>query len=475
MTCLPGCDSDSASVEQPAAPTPDPTTGIVRAGWSVTDVVQVGRDWVSGYYVAQLRVTKGPDAGAVGRVPLIVRSVPGDTAAVVVQVPVNTWQAYNPWGGKSLYTFNSTGGVAATKVSFDRPYAEDVGVPVPWGVELQAVRFLEREGVDVSYVTDADVDRDPGLLMNHRLAVSIGHDEYWSHRQRDAFEAALGRSTNIAVLGANAAYWQIRYENSRRTVVSWRSPQADPVKDTRTRTTQFRSLRPRRPECRLFGVMYAYNAQRSADAPPTPYRLVAPGGDPWLAGAGIARGDEIPGIVGYEWDSLVPGCFPGRITPLLQATLVGEDGRVHPAEAVRGVARSGARVFASGSIEFSWALDSFGGHTPSVPIQVLMRNALHDLTRPASPSAVHVSTRGAAVSVRVRKRNDPRVRSVAIYVHPGARAFALGDSGVRLVCRAASGACLDHVRGRTVRYAAVAIDRWGRSAPRLSAVVRARA
>ena len=80
----------------------------MRAGWSETDIVHVGRDWVSGYYLAQLRVTSGPDEGAVGRVPLVVRGAPGDAAAILVQVPVNTWQAYNPWGGKSLYTYNST-------------------------------------------------------------------------------------------------------------------------------------------------------------------------------------------------------------------------------------------------------------------------------------------------------------------------------------------------------------------------------
>ena len=34
----------------------------------------------------------------------------------------NTYQAYNNWGGKSLYEFNSTGG-RATKVSYNRPYA----------------------------------------------------------------------------------------------------------------------------------------------------------------------------------------------------------------------------------------------------------------------------------------------------------------------------------------------------------------
>jgi hypothetical protein len=458
MTCIPGCDSDRPQIAQPPTPRPDPGTGRVRAGWDVTDILKTGSDWVSGYYLAQLRVTSGPDEGAVGRVPLIVRGPPGDASAILVQVPVNTWQAYNPWGGKSLYTYNSTRNVAATKVSFDRPYSEDVLVGVPWGLELQAVRFLEREGYDVSYATDADVDRSPGILMNHRMALSIGHDEYWSTRQRDAWDSALDHSTNIATLGANAAYWQVDYEDAHRTVA---------------KINQFRALDPGRPECRLFGVMYAYNAQRWATEQPTPYRLAAPAGDPWLVQTGLTRKDDIPDIVGYEWDTLMPGCFPGRVTRLLHAELAGVDGKPHPADAVRGLARSGARMFASGSLEFSWALDGFGNHLPSRRIQVLMENVVRDLTRPASPRPVDVTVGNAGVSVRAHRRNDPRVRRIAVYVHRGSDRFRLDDPGVQLVCRPISGRCRDRLRGGVVRYAAVAIDRWGESAPWYSAPVRA--
>ncbi|MEA2468628.1 MAG: hypothetical protein QOJ57_2754 [Thermoleophilaceae bacterium] len=457
VTCIPGCDSDTPEVTQPPPPRPEPVTGTVRAGWSVTDVLHVGRNWVSGYYLAQLRVTAGPDEGAVGRVPLVVRGPPGDASAILVQVPVNTWQAYNPWGGKSLYTYNSTREVAATKVSFDRPYSEDVLVGVPWGLELQAVRFLEREGYDVSYATNVDVDRSPEILMNHRLAMSIGHDEYWSLRQRDAFDRALDGSTNLAALGANAAYWQVRYDEAHRTI---------------ERITQFRALDPGRPECRLFGVMYAYNAQRWAGAQPTPYRLAAAADDPWLLQTGLTRRDDIPGIVGYEWDTLEPGCFPGRVTRLLHAEPLGQDQRVHPADAVRGLARSGARMFASGSLEFSWSLDSYGNHLPSRRIQVLTENAVRDLTRPASPRPVNVTVGHAGVSVRAHRRMDPRVRRIAIYMHRGGGRFRLDDPGVQLVCRPISGTCRDRLRGGVVRYAAVAIDRWGESEPWYSAAVR---
>jgi len=52
-------------------------------------------------------------------------------ADILFQLPVNTYQAYNYWGGKSLYDFSSgnelpwgsSEGKHASKVSFNRPYA----------------------------------------------------------------------------------------------------------------------------------------------------------------------------------------------------------------------------------------------------------------------------------------------------------------------------------------------------------------
>ena len=107
---------------------------------------------------------------------MIVREPAGQHASALVIAPVNTWQAYNPWGGKSLYDFQSDG-VAAVKVSFNRPYH-----PAHTFLEydLDLIRWLEREGYDVSYTTDVDVDSQPGSLLQHTLVMTAGHDEYWS-------------------------------------------------------------------------------------------------------------------------------------------------------------------------------------------------------------------------------------------------------------------------------------------------------
>ena len=258
IACLPACDGDEAGVVR-AVPAFDPRSGYLAAGWPASDTLTIGPDWVSGYYLADLVLTSGPDAGKAGWVPFIVREPSSRRSAILVQAAVNTWQAYNRWGGMSLYE-NAEGASCkgvCTHVSFDRPY--DQNSPNLWEFELPLVHFLEERGYDVSYTTDVDTDRDPAELLRHRLVVAAGHDEYWTHTMRDAFERARALGTNLAFTGANTGYWQMRYGNNRRTIVEYRRAKLDPEPDPALKTIRFRSLAPPRPECELEGVQYTHS------------------------------------------------------------------------------------------------------------------------------------------------------------------------------------------------------------------------
>lgn len=76
-----------------AIPRPAPATGLLALRWPVTDTVRVGRDWVSGYYVANLVLTSGPLTGRGTTIPFVVRAPSNRQAAILVQAAVNTWQA----------------------------------------------------------------------------------------------------------------------------------------------------------------------------------------------------------------------------------------------------------------------------------------------------------------------------------------------------------------------------------------------
>jgi hypothetical protein len=377
LACIPGCKRDRQGRARPQ-PHPDPATGLTRAAWPITDTVRIPRRAVSGYFLAKLQLASGPDRGEVAYIPLIVRASPSRHSKILVQAAVNTWQAYNSWGGKSLYAYNSTDQVPATHVSFDRPFT----TIVRWRWEIDLVRFLERSGYDVSYTTDVDTDRRPSELRHHRLVISSGHDEYWSKTMRDRFEAARNGGTNLTFLGADIADWQIRYEDARRTIVEYRDASADPEPDPALKTVRFRDLVPPRPQCELLGI--SYNGLRNPSDPPRAYAVnPAALNDPWFKGTGFTPTSTLPDSVGYEWDAIKPACSVPSLTVLFHYSGPGPSGKPTSADAVRYVAPSGARIFSSGSLQFVWGLDNYSTNPDAPPnphLQRFIRNALVDLT-----------------------------------------------------------------------------------------------
>lgn len=457
MLCLPACDSDEPGHDYPIPP-PDPSTGRVVADWPITDEIQISDDWPSGYYVARLVRTQDPRSGWANDVPFIVRSPPQDLAPILVVASPSTWEAYNTWGGKSLYWAKD--GLPAVEVSFDRPYLSPESW-LPLRYELPLVRFLERESYDVSYTTDVDLDVDPGELLRHRLVIFVGHSEYWSANLRSGLQAALDAGTNLAFLGGNIGYWQIRYTDDHRTIIEYRSAALDPDPHPLEKTVRFRDLQPPEPECELLGVESNDSWVNPSDPPFAVEVPAAAASDPWFAGTGLVAGSVIPGIGGYEWDAVTPQCGPHDEVVLLHGELNGE-----PLDAVRYVAPSGARVFSAGSIDFSWGLDGFAsGQSPSRGLQLFMENALSDLTRPAAPQAAQVSLRSGHVVITVPLSIDPRIS--------GMRAVRVGLNGPLHSpggCSSSEDSCVDRrsAPGQRYRYAVQYGDRWGWSAARVT-------
>jgi hypothetical protein len=470
--CLPvDCSSEQG---QPQA-TPDPAAdGYLDAGWPVTDTLGVPPQWVSGYYLAVLRLESGPFAGQGGWIPFVVRAPEAQESAVLVVAAVNTWQAYNDWGGFSLYhdpQKHPCKGVC-TRVSFNRPYSPKT--QNLWDYELPLMHFLEENGVDVSYTTDVDIDRDPGELLRHRLVIVAGHDEYWTKAMRDGFDEARSLGTNLVFMGANDGYWQMRYGDDRRTIVEYRVASLDPESDPALKTVRFRDLTPPRPECQLEGVEFTREVSAEALGGQHPYSVAAGAlSNPWFAGTGFTESSTLPGLVGYEWDAVVPGCVTPTPTALFHFA-----GPPATADAVRFTASSGAVVFSAGTLSFALGLDDFRPH-PNLPatgdprLEAFMRNALADLVRPAAPLAVRISAGSRGVRIVLRRAPDPRVLSVRVFRAPARNPLARGSRGMHFVCSTLGSSCVDPSapRGRQVRYVVVVGDRWGSSTPFVTPVV----
>ena len=211
-------------VVQPAAII-NPATGEVDAGnWSVTDSWTIPSTAVSGVYVAN--VVQGTQ---VFQIPFIVKD-PNSTSDIVFQTSDETWQAYNGWGGANLYGGNgpsdphSRNGVppgAAFAVSYNRPIVTRDGVgqfagpqDTLFGAEYSAIYWLEENGYDVSYISGMDTATNGALLLNHKVFMDAGHDEYWTDSQVANVQAAKNAGVNLVFLSGNEVFWQTQFAPS---------------------------------------------------------------------------------------------------------------------------------------------------------------------------------------------------------------------------------------------------------------------
>ena len=119
---------------------------------------------------------------------------------------VLTWQSYNQWGGKSLYKgADGARETSATSVTFDRPYDGDGSGQFRY-MEQPLLTLMEKLGLDVSYVTDLDVDKNPLIFQLTKAIIVGGHSEYWTVAMRDSIDAAVASGVNLVAFGGNTAY-----------------------------------------------------------------------------------------------------------------------------------------------------------------------------------------------------------------------------------------------------------------------------
>ena len=192
-------------------------------GWPAAYTLAVPTGWTTGVYLATLTNADGDEE----RIRFVVRaSVPGEASRTLVCLPFNTTQAYNDWGGKSLYPWDSPD--RSRKVSFERP-----GGTNPRDA-LAFVRWLERSEIPVDYCTSMDLHAEPGLLSHYQLFISAGHDEYWSMEMRDQVEAFVRAGGNAAFFSGEraagrsatrtrGARWSATATRSRTLWPAWRT------------------------------------------------------------------------------------------------------------------------------------------------------------------------------------------------------------------------------------------------------------
>ncbi len=376
------------------------TTNLVECNWSTSYTLAVASDWTSGLYIAKLTHTS---SGKQSQVWFVVRD-DSSTSDILFQSSFNTFNAYSNTGGYSMYPFNSINGQRALKVSYDRPFSEtttetgEFNTLLRW--EYNMARWLESQSYNVSYVTNMDVHSNPQLLGQHKVFLSVGHDEYWSLEERNNVEQARDAKVNLAFFSANSAYWRVRFENgsnggTNRVMVCYKgaATSSEP-------TTKFRNQLNNRPESALMGVMYIGDK----DIVYAGFDFVVKNSsDPYYANTNLQDGDVLSQLVGFEWDAINTNASPSGLVVLGESQfptsqnadatdLEGFPSGTNPriSHAVRYTAPSGAKVFSTGSIQWMWGLDSDGVSSPREDIRAkqIAVNVLASMgAKPQTPGA----------------------------------------------------------------------------------------
>ncbi len=303
--------------------------------WPAALEVPVGEGWPSGYYAVTL--TSGDERAEAF---FVVRSRSQEAAPILMVLSTTTYDAYNDWGGPSLYT-------GGTQVSSERPLAQGFLVkpephrrkmqPLPdreglwffewaeplglsvwsggagwWNWERPFLQWAERNGFDVDVAISTDLEAQPQLLDDRRMFVSVGHDEYWSWGMRDRLDAFTESGRNAAFFSGNTCCWQIRFGDELRTMTAFKyRADEDPVlgtADERSLSGLWSDRRIGRPETSTTGLTftrggysrYGLGVPRASGA----YTVCRP--DHWVfEGTRLRYGDALglaDSIVAYEVD-----------------------------------------------------------------------------------------------------------------------------------------------------------------------------
>jgi hypothetical protein len=363
------------------------TAAAIGPGWEPTLRAVSTAGWRTGYYTVDL--VNGDDGHRELDVAYIVVTDPKRSGDILVKLGTNTYQAYNSWGGQSLYAsdlYHLRGQI----VAFDRPtppsFLEYDRYLVTW---LETI--AERNNWTVDYATNFDLSINPSFMNDYRLVIVPGHDEYWAKEEFDAFEQRIfTHGQNVLFLGGDTAYAQIRYADVNRAPggpdlgrqmvsykqlddpIRWRVPSAEA--DLLV-TARFRDDR-RRPETMLKGEASQGRFVPKSDRDPVYSLRVVRNDLPFFAGTGLAPGDSIGDVAGYEWGNTDPAgdgmrlwdSKRSRIAPLDPAAIkvlfigspVDFEGKPGKAESVYFVSPAGGKVFSAGTLRWVWGLSKPG-------------------------------------------------------------------------------------------------------------------
>jgi hypothetical protein len=299
---------------------PDPEIGTERlreCQWEPATTLAITKDWPSGVYLGKLTAEREKLQS------YIIFIVRDDHACdFLFQCSDTTWSAYNRWPSQwSLYDDGKKEWYwgPGVRVSWDRPYGkycQILDTPLSQGSgefllwEFPLAFWMEKEGYDVSYISNVDTHTDAKGLLRAKGLLSVGHDEYWSLDMFKNVKEAIAAGVNAAFFSGNTCCGVISFLPSGPKVsnrIISRIGQYGPIQEESVKKgfPELRDLKHNGPnEATLMGARSTFPVTGGAD-------WICVQDKHWLfTGTGMKNGDSIPGLVGWEWHG-DPADIPG--------------------------------------------------------------------------------------------------------------------------------------------------------------------
>ena len=333
---------------QKQATPPADETNFFECDWEASVSLVIPETWTSGVYIGKL--TSHADSSQ-AYVVFIVKD--SRTANYVFQCSDMTWQAYNRWPQwHSMYDEGQKPWVNTNgaRISFDRPYglyvnnlpsdfnplSNGAGEFLLWEFPLSF--WMEKEGYDVTYISNTDTHSNPTLLTRGHAFLSVGHDEYWTPQMFNNVQHARDAGVNLLFLCGNSVDGTVYLEPSSNGIpnrITGRLPQREFDNEQELMGAS------------SWGVGYC--------------AFVCKQPDHWVFdNTGMKLNDSIPDLVGWEYHGMPVGSHENLIilaqnnTPVNRFT--GDDPADHTATLY--TTPGGSFVFNAGTCFWNMLLSS---------------------------------------------------------------------------------------------------------------------
>lgn len=358
------------------------SAALFGCDWPVSTIIKIPKTWQQGVYLAEFPTSTG-NKNMIFRVA---SDVPGKYSKIVISLPINTWQAYNLFGGYNFYKTKNSTATEAHQLSWDRPFYKYVnedgsGQYFMWTDHL--IKWMIKEKYPFEFTDNVSLYNDPNILSNYKVLILVGHDEYMSRPERLQIEKFVSNGGKVIILAGNTCWLQIRYGNNQREIYCYRRFSLDPEykKADSLVTVEWNQYPVNYPENSLTGVSWRFGGYVALPNY-LPIKLGYGGYTAyntfnWIyQGTNLNDGDIFgnkEAVVGhetdgclYDWKNGIPKVTGLDKTPL-NFTILGmspasdpRDGSTKGRQAIMGMyfTPSGGAVFNASSLNWVKGLDS---------------------------------------------------------------------------------------------------------------------